>query len=464
MTNFQTVLAFFLAIGPLIIFHELGHYLVARLCGVKVLRFSLGMGKVVWSRRFGRDQTEWALSLLPIGGYVKMLDDRDPETAATNPQDASREFTRQSVWRRMAIVVAGPLFNFILAIAVFTGLYMYGVDDMATRVRAMPEASALYQAGVRGGDKVVAVNGESVPAWSDLRWAVLDAVMDKTELRLDVVQPGGAQYAATVPQAAIARLNLESDVLTDLGLVPQMGQALVGDLANLGDSPAVRAGMQAGDAFVAVDGKPVMDGLDVVTAVRASGGKPLQVSVRRAGQVLVLAVTPQLDPSGKFYRLNAPLVSSPELIKVPRGPVTALSKAVVSTWERAVMQLKMLGKIVTLQLSAKNISGPFTIGEFAGKAARAGVLEFLGFVAVISISLGVMNLLPIPMLDGGHLLYYSLEVLTGRPLPERFVGLAQRAGVVMLVMLMSLALFNDAERYLKKPPATPNTSVRSPHD
>jgi regulator of sigma E protease len=442
----QDIFWFLLAIGPLILFHELGHYLVARLCGVKVLRFSLGMGKIVWSRRWGRDQTEWALSAWPIGGYVKMLDDRDPETAAKSPEEAGREFTRQSVWRRIAIVAAGPLFNFILAFIVFSALYMHGVKDLSTEVRAMSDSTALYQAGVRGGDKILAVNGVAVPAWSELKNELLDAVIDKTPLQLDVLGRAGNRYTATVPQATIAALSLESDLLGELGLLPWMPPAVA---AEVGDGPAKQAGMQKGDLIVQIDGKQVADQLAVVQAVNASEGSTISVAVERAGQNVVLSVTPLFDREAKRFRMNVAMQASGEsTVIVPLAAPAALLKGARVTWERSVLQLKLLGKIATLQLSAKNISGPFTIGDFAGKAARAGLIDFLMFVAVVSISLGVMNLLPIPVLDGGHLLYYSLEVLTGRPLPERIVEYAQRAGVVMLVMLMSLALFNDAMRML----------------
>jgi regulator of sigma E protease len=442
----QDIFWFLLAIGPLILFHELGHYLVARLCGVKVLRFSLGMGKIVWSRRWGRDQTEWALSAWPIGGYVKMLDDRDPETAAKSPEEAGREFTRQSVWRRIAIVAAGPLFNFILAFIVFSALYMHGVKDLSTEVRAMSDSTALYQAGVRGGDKILAVNGVAVPAWSELKNELLDAVIDKTPLQLDVLGRAGNRYTATVPQATIAALSLESDLLGELGLLPWMPPAVA---AEVGDGPAKQAGMQKGDLIVQIDGKQVADQLAVVQAVNASEGRTISVAVERAGQNVVLSVTPLFDREAKRFRMNVAMQASGEsTVIVPLAAPAALLKGARVTWERSVLQLRLLGKIATLQLSAKNISGPFTIGDFAGKAARAGLIDFLMFVAVVSISLGVMNLLPIPVLDGGHLLYYSLEVLTGRPLPERIVEYAQRAGVVMLVMLMSLALFNDAMRML----------------
>ncbi len=444
--NFSySLLAFLLAIGPLIVFHELGHYLLARACGVKVLRFSVGMGKIVWSRRFGRDQTEWAIAMLPIGGYVKMLDNRDPETSAKTPEEAQREFTRKSVWRRIAIVAAGPVFNFILAIGIFAGLYMHGIPDIATRVRAMPEASALHQAGVRGGDQVLAVNGKPVAAWTDLRWELMQVAMDKAELKLEMAQADGARYSAIVPAATMAGVNIEGDFMKSLGFVPRLSQATLG---KLDDGPAKRAGLQEGDVIVSIDGKAARDSLEVIELVRASSGRTLDLGVTRAGETLAVAVTPLIDPATKHPQIRAQLLSEPEKVTVPAGPIEALGKAARKTWDTSAMTLKMIGKIITGEASLKNITGPVTIAEYAGKTASAGGIEFLAFIAFISISLGVMNLLPIPVLDGGHLLYYSLEVLTGRPLPERFIDFAQRAGVVMLVMLMSLALFNDAMRHL----------------
>ena len=445
MSTFFYAFAFLLSIGPLIIFHELGHYLLARLCGVKVLRFSVGMGKVVWSRRFGRDGTEWAISMLPIGGYVKMLDNRDPETAAKTPDDAGREFTGKSVWRRIAIVAAGPVFNFILAIAIFAGLFMYGMPDISTRVRFMPETTAVYQAGVRGGDQILAVNGTPVAGWTDLRWEVMQAAMDKRELRLDMAQSEGTRYTTSVAAATVAGLNMEGDFLGALGLAPRLLPAVLGKLA---EGPAKSAGLQEGDVVSSIDGKSARDAGELIEMVRASKGEPIVVGVVRGGAALAVTVAPVLDPATRQFQIKAALMSQPEKVSVAAGPLSALAKAVRKTWDTSTMTLKMLGKIITGEASLKNITGPVTIAEYAGKTLSLGPIEFIAFIAFISISLGVMNLLPIPVLDGGHLLYYSLEVLTGRPLPERFIDFAQRAGVVMLVMLMSLALFNDAMRHL----------------
>ena len=446
MTAIQMVLAFLVAIGPLILFHELGHYTVARLCGVKVLRFSIGMGKVVWSRRFGADQTEWAISALPLGGYVKMLDNRDPATAAKTEAEAAREFTGQNVWRRIAIVAAGPLANFILAIGVFAGLYMHGVPDVSTRLRVMPETSAVYQAGLRGGDRITAVNGTPVATWSELRFEILKAALDKTEIRLEVAQSGGARFNASIAQQVSATLNVESDILATLGLGAKLGPAIIGKVNPHG--AADRAGIQAGDMVTDIDGKPVLDGTDMIGLIRASAGRELAVKLLRAGQPVTLALKAELDPGSKKWLIQAKIKSDPEFVVVPADPLTAVAKAAATVWDQAIMQLKMIGKMLTGALSWKNVTGIITIADYAAQTALAGPIVFLGFIAAISISLGVMNLLPIPVLDGGHLLYYSLEVLTGRPLPERFADYAQRAGVVLLVMLMSLALFNDVVRLL----------------
>jgi regulator of sigma E protease len=446
MNLIQTVLAFLLALGPLIVFHELGHYAVARLCGVKVLRFSVGMGKVVWSRRFGKDQTEWAISALPLGGYVKMLDSRDPQAPAMTEADMKREFTRQNVWRRIAIVAAGPLANFLLAIALFAGLYMHGVAEPATRIRFMPEQSAAFQAGLRGADRITAVNGTPVLAWSDLRWEIIQAVVDRREVRLDVERPAGGRFGATLPSSALARLDLEGDVLGALGITVARPPPVLGKIIEGG--AAARAGLQAGDLITAVDGKPVPDGIAFIDVVRAAGGRSLEVSGMRAGREFTLAVTPELDRAGKAGFIKAEVAQMPEMVTVAAGPFSALAKAARKTWDTSAMTVKMIGKMIIGEVSWKNVTGPITIADYAGQTARIGIISYLGFIAFISISLGVMNLLPIPVLDGGLLLYYSLEVLTGRPLPERIGEIAQRAGMGLLFMLMVLAVFNDVARLL----------------
>ena len=458
MNLITTVLAFLLALGPLIIFHELGHYTVARLCGVKVLRFSVGMGKVVWSRRFGPDQTEWAVSALPLGGYVKMLDARDPDAKAIDPADLGREFTGQNVWRRIAIVAAGPLANFLLAILIFAGLSMAGTLEPSTRLRATADNSAAYQAGLRGGEKVVAVNGNPVAGWTELRWEIMQAIVDKGDARLDVTQPQGGQFVAVVPASKLAGLNVDSDVLTALGLdmarpKPVIQQVMAG-------GPGERAGLKSGDLIAAIDGRPMADGIDVIEAVRASAGRPLALAVVRSSAPLAepsvarpdvarpIVVRPEFDAARKAWVIKIATSMAPEQVTVSAGPLESVEKAVRKTWDTSVLSIKMIGRMITGEVSLKNVTGPITIADYAGQTARLGPAVFLGFIAFVSISLGVMNLLPIPVLDGGLLLYYSVEVLTGRPLPERIGAFAQRAGVGLLVMLMALAVFNDVARLL----------------
>lgn len=449
MNNLLMIPAFILALGPLIIFHELGHYLVARMCGVKVLRFSVGMGKVVWSRKFGLDQTEWAVSALPLGGYVKMLDARDPDQQVDD-RDVDREFTRQSVWRRIAIVAAGPLANFILAIVLLAALAMAGTTEPSTRLRAPDAGSAAFQAGLRGGESVAAVDGKPVASWTEMRWALVDGIVEKRDVRLDLRQPQGGQSHAIVPASALAGLDIDSDFTGKLGLDLWRPAARVESV--VAGSPAERAGVRAGDIVAAVDGAPVTDGVDLVKAVRASNGKPLALSLSRDGAAVAATVTPALREAGrdkeKTWAIGLAPAVMPEMVTVTAGPVEAVAIGARRTWETITITLKMIKRMVTGEVSLKNVTGPLTIADYAQQTMRLGPAVFIGFIAFVSISLGVMNLLPIPVLDGGLLLYYSLEVLTGRPLSERIGAYAQRAGVVLLAMLMALALFNDIARRL----------------
>ncbi|MFL6673212.1 MAG: RIP metalloprotease RseP [Massilia sp.] len=445
MNLIHTILAFLLALGPLIIFHELGHYCVARLCGVKVLRFSIGMGKVVWSRRVGPDQTEWAVSMLPIGGYVKMLDARDPSTAPRNDEERAREFTGQKAWKRIAIVAAGPIANFVLAIALLAGLFMHGVDEPAARLRALPEASAAYKAGLRGGDTIAAVNGASVASWPALRWEIVRAAIDKNDAQLEVRAANGGTYRATIPAAVVGKLDVDSDVLAELGMALWRPKPVVEEV--LPGGAGALAGLRKGDLVTAVNGKPVADAIDLIETISRSAGRTLEFEVQRGARSFPLAVTPARDPSGRGVIKVVP-ARDPVMVTVSAGPLDALAQGARKTWETSALTVKMIGKMIVGEVSWKNVTGPITIADVAGQTARVGAVSYLQFIAFISISLGVMNLLPIPVLDGWLLLYYSLEVLTGRPLPERVGEIAQRAGVGLLFMLMALAVFNDLARLL----------------
>lgn len=454
MALLQTLLAFLVALAVLVVVHEFGHYWAARWCGVKVLRFSVGMGKIVYSRRLGPDQTEWALSILPLGGYVKMLDAREQDLSNLPAEDLKREFTGQSVWKRIAIVAAGPLANFLLAIAVFAGLYSYGIPEPSTRLRVAAESTAAYQAGLRGGELITAVNGEPVQVWSDLRWKMMQLALEKTPAQLDVERlnpgPSGGNLldTVTVRLDALSTTDLEGDFLAKLGLDLARPKPVLGRIVP--DGPAMQAGLREGDLILEVDGKPVIDGLAFVELIRSSPGKPLHISGVRNQQEFSIAITPESHTNNEqvIGRIQAEVPLAPEMLITSDAPLPAVGKAVEKTWDTSVLTLKMLGKMLVGEVSWKNITGPITIADYAGQTARIGIISYLTFIAFISISLGVMNLLPIPVLDGGLLLYYSLELLTGRALPERVGEMAQRAGVGILMALMAVAVFNDIVRLI----------------
>ncbi|MGV3741487.1 MAG: RIP metalloprotease RseP [Burkholderiaceae bacterium] len=448
MMLLQTIIAFIVVLGVLIVVHELGHYWVARWCGVKVLRFSVGMGKVIWSRRIGPDQTEWALSVLPLGGYVKMLDAREQDLSQLPPEDLRREFTRQNVWRRIAIVGAGPLANFLLAIAIFAGLYSYGIPEPTPRLRDVPENTAAFQAGLRGGELITSVNDEPIQIWSDLRWKIAQHAVEKEPVRLGVLQ-GARAETVVLALDSLSTEDLEKDFLAMLGIdlarpAPAIGKVLSG-------GPAERAGLRTGDQISQVNRKAVADGLAFVELVRASPGRPLEIrGTRQDGQAFDVTVIPEAHEKdgATFGRIQAEVPLAPEMIVASSAPLQAVGKAIARTWDTSVLTIKMIGKMIIGEVSWKNITGPITIADYAGQTARIGLISYLSFIAFISISLGIMNLLPIPVLDGGLLLYYSLEVLTGRPVSERFGDLAQRAGIGILMTLMIVAMFNDIARLM----------------
>jgi regulator of sigma E protease len=456
MTLPGTLLAFIVALGSLVVLHELGHYLVARWCGVKVLRFSVGMGKIVWSRRFGRDQTEWAISALPLGGYVKMLDAREPGTGTLSAQDLQREFTHQNVWRRIAIVAAGPLANFLVAIVLLAGLYMHGIAEPASKIRILQAGAPAYAQGLRNGDTILSVNGNATPGWSELRWQLMAAVMAKREARLELQRAeaagpataGRAGLLATFPAALMAAQPVDGDVLGALGIGLASPTAVLGEV--MADGPAARAGLRRGDLVTAIDGRPVADWVAMTDIVRALPGKTVMVDGRRDGQSFTLPLTIDSVREGAVTvgKIKAGPGALPDMIRVASSPGQAVVRAARKVWDNSVMMLRTLGKMITGEASLKNLTGPITIADYAGQTARDGVVSYLSFIAFISISLGVMNLLPIPVLDGGLLLYYSLEVLTGRPVPPRVGEIAQRLGVGLLFALMALAVLNDVSRLL----------------
>jgi regulator of sigma E protease len=450
MNFLSTLLAFVVALGSLIVFHELGHYFVARLCGVKVLRFSVGFGAPLWKRTFGRDATEWAVSAIPFGGYVKMLDEREAPVATS---ELHRAFNRQSVWRRVAIVAAGPIANFILAILLYWILFVHGVPGMRPVVGVPPAASAAAAAHFQAGDVITRVGGEAVQTWQDLRWQLLKHAVRHDAVAIEVENLRGEIATRRLDLSGLTADDLDADFLKVVGLgrylpplAPVVGKVLPG-------SAAQRAGLQEGDEIVAVDGKDVALWDDVVDVIRKRPEQMVKLSVERGTAELEIEVKPEavqerdqlVGKIGIGPRLD-PNEAKRWMIDVRYGPVAALGEAVRKTWDASTFTLQMLGKMIVGEVSLRNLSGPITIADYAGQSAQMGWLAYLSFVALISISLGVLNLLPVPLLDGGHLMYYAVEIVKGSPVSERVLELGQRIGMIVLFSLMAFAIFNDIHR------------------
>lgn len=453
MSNFLYYLAAFaLVLGVLIVVHEYGHYLVARSVGVKVLRFSVGFGRALWSKRVGRDGTEWAIGIFPLGGYVKMLDERE---GAVAPEELHRSFNRQSVWRRMAIVAAGPVANLILAVALYWGLFWHGMEELkpvfGTPVASSPAASA----GFANGERALKVGGEFVQTWQDMQWVLLRKAVDQDSVEFEVVNPR-QEIAIRRLDVTLARADgWKGDALEKLGLrfFQSNSPPVVGEITP--GSAAAATDLRPGDVIVAIDQKSIATGADVVGIVRDSAGKALSFSVKRADQPLEILITPVAEEKNgqKFGRIGALIKEGGfergELMTTVRyGPLSSLGKAVSETWDQSVFSLVMFGKMITGEVSWRNISGPVTIADYAGRSAKLGVDYYLKFMALVSISLAVLNLLPIPILDGGHLLYYLVEIVKRGPLSERSMEVGQQIGLALLLMLMAFAFYNDINRLI----------------
>ncbi len=448
MNLLSTVLWFLVAISVLVVVHEFGHYLAARLAGVKVLRFSLGFGPPLLSRQFGTDQTEWTLAALPFGGYVKMLDEREGEVPAA---EAHRSFNRATVWRRIGIVVAGPLANFLLAIVFYWALFLHGLPALKPMIGEPPANTPAAVAGLAAGDEIRRVNGTDTPSFQDLRLTLLRVGVAGEPLTLELADGRSVRLEAQ----SISTENLEQDTLRPLGIVryDPVIDPVIGKL--LPDGVAARAGLQPGDRLVAANGTPVANWQGWVEMVRQHPAKPLRIEYQRHGQLDGLTLTP--DAVNEGGQTVGKIGAGPEIdeavfaslmTEVRYGPVDALWQGAVKTWDMSVFTLEMMGRMVLGQVSWKNLSGPLTIADYAGQSAALGWISFVGFLALVSVSLGVLNLLPIPLLDGGHLMYYVSEVLTGRPVSERTMEIGSRIGMTFLLLLMSFALFNDLQRLL----------------
>lgn len=452
MNLFEYLIPFVLALGLLILVHELGHYLVARWCGVKVLRFSIGFGRPLLSWTAGADRTVWALAAFPLGGYVKMLDEREGEVPAA---ELHRAFNRQVVGRRFAIVAAGPIANFLLAIVLYWGLFATGTEELKPQLALTEGQSIAADAGIRDGDLVVAVDDEPVRSWPELRWVLLRHALDAREVTLRVRTAEGVDAFRSLKLTGVAIEDGKNDLIANIGLRPWRPkiEPVIGKIIDEG--AGAKAGLIVGDRFVALDGKPLESWADLVEHVRNNPGRPLVATILRDERPMEIHLIPDaVDDKGQQVGKIGVAVAEPKggreaMFAVVRyGPVDGLFKALTQTWETSVLSLKMIGRMLTGEISWRNLSGPVTIADYAGQSAKLGLDHYLKFVALISISLGVLNLLPIPVLDGGHLLYYVIEIIKGGPIPERIMEIGQQIGLVALAMLMAFAFYNDINRLI----------------
>ena len=449
-----TLLAFLVALGLLITIHEYGHYRVARACGVKVLKFSVGFGKPLWSWTSPRSGTEYAVAALPLGGFVRMLDERE----APVPVDQRHlAFNTQSVWKRIAIVAAGPLANLLLAVLIYSGLAWHGMSEVSPVIAQPAPGSLADQAGLRSGDRIVSLRwlndeaeeAQPVRSLGTLQWELTQAALQGRDVELQASHGSDAtrSHVLALQQAGLS--DVDAQTLERIGLAAPFMPAMVGELAP-GD-PADRAGLRTGDRVLRVDDEPIEDAAQLRRLVRSeTGGKAQRWQVSRNGETLDIEVTPEtVQQEGvTIGRIGAFLGAPPEMTTVRLGAFDGMQHGLQRTWDMAAFSLRMLGRMVMGDASLKNLSGPISIADYAGRSARAGLATYVAFLALISVSLGVLNLLPIPILDGGHLMYYLWEAATGRAVPDAFVQRLQQIGMAILIGLMGIALFNDLSRVL----------------
>ena len=438
--------AFIVALGVLITVHEFGHFWVARRCGVKVERFSIGFGKSLWQRR-DRHGTEFVIALIPLGGYVKMLDERVESVPAELRHQA---FNNKAVWQRASIIAAGPVANFLFAIFAYWVVFIHGVPGVRPVIGEILNGSVAAEAQIAPGMELKAVDGIETPDWDAVRMALVGKIGDSSTT-LTVARFG--EDATQQKQLDLRNWQFEpdkQDPVVALGIQPR-GPQIETTLAEVqANSPASEAGLQAGDRIVKVDGQPLSHWQTFVTQVRDNPGKSMALEVNRGGESIALTMTPEAKAgtTAGFAGVIPRIVPLPEEYKTVRqyGAFAAIGEASVKTWKLMKLTVSMLGKLITGDVKLNNLSGPISIAQGAGLSAEYGLIYYLMFLALISVNLGIINLFPLPVLDGGHLLFLAIEKIKGGPVSERVQDFSYRIGSILLVLLMGLALFNDFSR------------------
>lgn len=441
-----TLLAFLFAIGFLVTVHEYGHYRVAKLFDVKILTFSIGFGRPLLQWR--RGETQWQIAVLPLGGYVRMLGEDDESSAGS---DASRQFNNKSPLQKMAIVAAGPAANLFLACLLFAAALMIGIDALRPVAGSVRFGTPAAEAGMRSGDEILRFGSRETNDWDSLRLAALMSAGQQVELSVRSAE--GAQRTLLLDLRKTDKALFDANVLLHLGLspIPLLNRIAAVEPGSVGD----QAGLLAGDSVLAINDRPVTSWESLQAMISTHPEEQLRLQIRRGGELLAVDVVPTAVESsqGRMGRLGvAPQIDEArheaQRFTLRLGPIDALLAGIQKTWDLTEMTLRLIGRMLSGGLSAAHVSGPIGIASMAGESAGMGLTAYLQYLALVSLSLGVLNLLPVPVLDGGHLLYHSVELLRGKPLPARWLAAGQRVGIALLIALMLLALYNDIHRFI----------------